>query len=60
MSNINDIKEKRENLVQEMKDFLETYKADEFKYYGTISDFRAIIDELEDLREKELEDLREK
>lgn len=58
--NINDIKEKRASLVQEMKDYLEAYDADEFKYYENIMDFKFIIEELEDLREKELDILGKK
>ena len=53
--NINEIKEKRAELVQEMKDYLEAYEADEFKYYENIMDFKFIIEELEDLREQELD-----
>lgn len=53
--NINEIKEKRAELVQEMKDYLEAYKADDFKYYETLMDFKFIIEELEDLREQELD-----
>lgn len=57
---IKDIKEKRASLVQEMKDYLESYEADEFKYYENIMDLKFIIEELEDLREKELDILGKK
>ena len=55
-----DYKEKRESLVQELKDYLEAHDADEFKYWDTLEDFRAIVDDLEALREEEIESLSNK
>ena len=55
MSNLQDIKEQRENLYQELKDNLEITSAEDFKYWETITDFKAIIDEFERLRDQELD-----
>ena len=47
-------KEQRENLYQELKDILEATKAEDFKYYDTITEFQDIIDKFEALRNDEL------
>ena len=55
-----DYKEKRETLVQELKDYLEAYNADEFKYWDILEDFKAIVDDLEALREEEIKSISNK
>jgi hypothetical protein len=52
---IEEIQEKRESLFQELKDNLEVTKAEDFKYWETFIELRGIIDDLEVLRNKELD-----
>lgn len=46
---------KREELYQELKDRLDGCKADNLKYWEVLSDFRGIIEDLEAIRERELD-----
>lgn len=57
---IEEIQEKRESLFQELKDNFEATKAEDFKYWETFVELRGIIDDLEVLRNKELDFLGKK
>lgn len=60
MNDIRNIKERRESLYQELKDQLETTNAEDFKHWETFVELRGIIDDLEVLRNKELDILGKK